>query len=252
MNDSIVDEIMSDLNKPERQKPEIEESKKRIFNLESIIESNVRSLVLIQSNIEENRNLIISNYSSALSINSDLAKKNTKNIMANSISLLSKIITHDENEEKHVEFEKDKVKLEFLSHQIELNEKKLNILKKLSEINSELIKVNEDIMNMNQFIVDFNKKNIQTNKEMMKSEFNCPDISPEIIKKTEDLVIKKASTLEKKSKSNQEIAIALTKKTNENSTSIMKNRNIIHQRRESIMSNSESVEINKSKIFYNI
>ena len=30
----------------------------------------------------------------------------------------------------------------------------------------------------------------------------------------------------------------------------MKNRNIIHQRRESIMSNSESVEINKSKIFY--
>jgi len=28
--------------------------------------------------------------------------------------------------------------------------------------------------------------------------------------------------------------------------------NIIHQRRESIMSNSESVEINKSKIFYNM
>jgi hypothetical protein len=78
MNDSIVNEIMNDLNKPERQKPQIDESKKRIFNLESIIESNVRSLVLIQSNIEENRNLIISNYSSALSINSDLAKKKYK------------------------------------------------------------------------------------------------------------------------------------------------------------------------------
>ena len=86
----------------------------------------------------------------------------------------------------------------------------------------------------------------------MKSDFNCPDISPENIKETEDLVIKKANTLEKKSKSNQEVAIELTKKTNENSTSIMKNRNIIHQRRESIMSNSESVEINKSKIFYNM
>ena len=252
MNDSIVNEIMSDLNKPERQKPQIDESKKRIFNLESIIESNVRSLVLIQSNIEENRNLIISNYSSALSINSDLAKKNTKNILANSVSLLSKIITHDEIEEKYVELEKDKVKLEFLSHQIELNEKRLKISKKISEMNSELIKINEDIMNMNQFIVDFNKKNIQSNKEMMKSDFNCPDISPEKIKETEDLVIKKANTLEKKSKSNQEVAIELTKKTNENSTSIMKNRNIIHQRRESIMSNSESVEINKSKIFYNM
>jgi hypothetical protein len=87
---------------------------------------------------------------------------------------------------------------------------------------------------------------------MMKNDFNCPDISPENIKETEDLVIKKANTLEKKSKSNQEVAIELTKKTNKNSTSIMKNRNIIHQRRESIMSNSESVEINKSKIFYNM
>jgi 4-diphosphocytidyl-2C-methyl-D-erythritol kinase len=79
-------------------------------------------------------------------------------------------------------------------------------------MNSELIKINEDIMNMNQFIVDFNKKNIVSNKEMMKSDFNCPDISRENIKETEDLVIKKANTLEKKSKSNQEVAIELTKK----------------------------------------
>ena len=42
------------------------------------------------------------------------------------------------------------------------------------------------------------------------------------------------------------------KKASENATSIMKNRNIIHQRREAIMTNSDSVEINKSKIFYNI
>ena len=84
MNDSIVNDIMNDLNKPEREKPKIEENKKKIFNLESIIESNVRSLILIQSNIEENRNMIMSNYSSALSINSDLARKNTKNIFENS------------------------------------------------------------------------------------------------------------------------------------------------------------------------
>ena len=45
MNDSIVNDIMNDLNKPEREKPQIEENKK-IFNLESIIESNIRSLVL--------------------------------------------------------------------------------------------------------------------------------------------------------------------------------------------------------------
>ena len=89
MNDSIVNDIMNDLNKPERVKPEIDENKKKIFNLESIIESNIRSLVLIQSNIEENRNMIMSNYSSALSINSDLARKNTKNIFENSFSLHS-------------------------------------------------------------------------------------------------------------------------------------------------------------------
>ena len=61
MNDSIVNDIMNDLNKPEREKPHIEDNKKKIFNLESIIESNIRLLVLIQSNIEENRIMIISN-----------------------------------------------------------------------------------------------------------------------------------------------------------------------------------------------
>lgn len=252
MNDSIVNDIMNDLNKPEREKPHIADNKKKLFNLESIIESNIRLLVLIQSNIEENRNMIISNYSSALSINSDLARKNTKNIFENSYSLISKIISHDDNEERHIELEKDKAKLEYLNHQINLNEKKLNVLQKISELNSELIKVNQDIMKMNQYIVDFNKKNIESNKEMMKSDFNCPDVSSESLKASEDFIIKEADTLEKKSKKNQEIAISLTKKTNENATSVMKNRNIIHQRRESIMSNSESVEINKSKIFYNI
>ena len=63
--------------------------------------------------------MIMSNYSSALSINSDLARKNTKNIFENSVSLISKIITHDDNEEKHLELEKDKVKLEYLNHQID-------------------------------------------------------------------------------------------------------------------------------------
>ena len=52
--------------------------------------------------------MIMSNYSSALSINSDLARKNTKNIFENSFSLISKIITHDDNEEKHLELKKIK------------------------------------------------------------------------------------------------------------------------------------------------
>ena len=55
-------------------------------------------------------------------------------------------------------------------------------------------------MNMNQYIVDFNKKNIQSNKEMMKSDFNCPDVSSESLKESEDFIIKKADTLEKKVK----------------------------------------------------
>ena len=53
---------------------------------------------------------------------------------------------------------------------------------------------------MNQYIVDFNKKNIESNKEMMKSDFNCPDVSSESLKASEDFIIKEADTLEKKSK----------------------------------------------------
>ena len=58
------------------------------------------------------------------------------------MTLLSRILTHDEKEENHVKLEQDKAKLNLLSHQIQLNEKTLNVLKKISELNSELIKVN--------------------------------------------------------------------------------------------------------------
>ena len=42
MNDSIVNEIMSDINKPERQKPQITESKKNTIKLETKNEYNKR------------------------------------------------------------------------------------------------------------------------------------------------------------------------------------------------------------------
>ena len=54
---------------------------KKIFNIETNIDANARALSHIKANIEENRNMIISNYSSALNINTDLAKNNTENIL---------------------------------------------------------------------------------------------------------------------------------------------------------------------------
>jgi hypothetical protein len=252
MNDSIVNEILTDLNKPDREKRVIKESEKKLFNIETNTDANIRSLSQIKSNIEENRNMIISNYSSALNINTDLAKNNTENIFKNKISLLSRIVVNDENEELYISLNKDKVKLEYFSHLITINEKTLKILKLIADINTQLIKINEDIMKINQYIVEFNKENIESNKEMMKSEFSCPSFTEGDIKKSEEENIKLAQDLEKKSKSNQNSIRDLSKQTTENSNSILKNRNLIIQRRDSIMSNSDAIEINKSKIFYNL
>ncbi len=252
MNDSIVKDILTDLNKPDREKRKIKDSEKKIFNIETNIDANARALSHIKANIEENRNMIISNYSSALNINTDLAKNNTENIFKNKISLLSRIIVNDENEELYILQQKDKVKLEYFSHLITINEKTLKILKQIADINSQLIKINEDIMKFNQYIVEFNKKNIESNKEMMKEDNTCPEFTEEDYKKIEEDNKKEAMNLEKKSKFNQNLIRDISKQATENSNSILKNRNLIIQRRESIMSNCDAIEINKSKIFYNL
>lgn len=252
MNDSIVKDIISDLGQKEKKKKVIKEDEKKIFNLESEIDSNIRSLFHIKSTVEDNRNMIISNYISAFNANTNLAKENTRNVFKNKASLLSRIIVNDENEELYIDLQKDRMKLEYFSHLIEVNKKNLEILTKIAEANTQLIQINKQIMELNKYIVEFNKKNIESNKEMMKSDFECPEVSQETLNNQEKDNIKVATELEKKSKGNQEKIKDLSKKSDENNTSILKNRNLILQRRDSIVSNSDSIEVNKSKIFYNI
>ena len=49
---------------------------------------------------------------------------------------------------------------------------------------------------------------------MMNSDFNCPDVSSESLKESENFVLKKADTLRKSKKSRS--CYSIDKKTNEN------------------------------------
>ena len=223
---------------------------KRIFRIDSEIKSNNSLIFQSRQMIEENRSMILNNYTSSFSGNNRLANINTDEIFKNRNSILSKIKKNNIIEENFVVAEKNKAELDFLEHQSKLNSTNLEISKEMSEINTKLIEINKKIMKTNESIVSFNLKQIHHNKNLLEKKIDVTQINE---KKNNSIIqenSEKIKDLENREKINHEELHKLLDKSKENSNSLINNRKEILDRRRSIMSNSETISVNKSKIFY--
>ena len=88
-------------------------TQKIIFQIDSEIKSNNNLISQSRQVIEENRSMILNNYTSSYSGNHSLANKNTEEIFENRNAILLKIKLNNELEEKFVEAEKNKAVVDF-------------------------------------------------------------------------------------------------------------------------------------------
>ena len=223
---------------------------KRIYRIDSEINSNNSLIFQSRQMIEENRSMILNNYTSSFSGNNRLASTNTDEIFNDRNSILLKIKTKDEHERKFIEAEKNKATLDLLQHQSNLNSINLQVSKEMAEINSKLIEINNKIMQANESIVSFNTKQLNHNKNLLEKKFDISKINEDENNSINHNNIKKIEVLENNEKINQEELHKLLNKSKENSNLLLNNRKEILERRSSIMSNRETISVNKSKIFY--
>ena len=226
----------------------IKKNRKSVFNLESGITSNKSRAYATRSTIEENRALILKNYTAAFMGNRQLANQNTDDIFRNRKNILSNFDAKNEIEVNYVESLTNEASIDFLEHRASLNASVLEVNRMMAEVNSKLIAINSKIMNSNQKIVAFNSKNLTENSRVLKAGLsvksaNPPSNAKRIIKNKERL-----AAISKTSSANTKTISNLLKIASNNRAAIEKNSELIHARRKAIEGNQDKISKNQSSV----
>ena len=232
----------------EANKEAIAQNRKTIFKIESEVLSNKALVYQSRSMIEENRLMIMSNYSAAFMGNRQLANANTDEIFSNRAAILQAMDPQDEVQQNYVDAQTNKSNLDFLQHRSGLNASVLEISKKMADINAQLVAINREIMDANKSIVEFNAEQIAANAEMLSGSLSAEKATPasnaEIIA-SNSAVMKGLSA---KASDNRGTILAVLETSEMNAASLMKNKDEINERRIAIMENRKGIADNKAKI----
>ena len=236
------------MNKTKINAKAIMANKKRIFKLDAEVMTNKANAYISRSMIEENRLMILSNYSAAFLGNRQLANSNTDEIFENRKTILDNYNSQNEVEENYINAQKNKAALDFLKHRSALNSSVLKVSEEMASINAKLISINKKIMEANQSIVEFNTKQIAENKSLINGSLNPKKAKPSSNSK----IIKNNSTamkqLEKNVNNNRKIMADLISKSQKNAEELAQNKIQIKQRRNSALANRQKILNNKSLI----
>jgi hypothetical protein len=232
----------------EANKEAIAQNRKTIFKIESEVLSNKALVYQSRSMIEENRLMIMSNYSAAFMGNRQLANANTDEIFLNRAAILQAMDVKDEVQQNYVDAQTNKSNLDFLKHRSGLNASVLEISKKLADVNSELVAINRAIMDANKSIVEFNAEQIAANAEMLDGSLSADKATP--ASNAEIITGNSAAMKELNAKvsDNRGTILAILETSEMNAASLMKNKDEINERRIAIMENRKGIADNKAKI----
>ena len=226
----------------------IRKNRKSVFNLESSITQNKSRAYATRSTIEENRALILKNYTAAFMGNRQLANQNTDDIFRNRKNILANFNAKSDVEVNYVESLTNEASIDFLEHRAELNASVLEVNRMMAEVNAKLIEINSKIMASNEKIVKFNSKNLSDNSRILARGLsaktaNPPSNAKRIIKNKERL-----NKILKESQVNSKTINSLYKIAGNNRSAIEKNAAVIIARRESIEANQAKISQNQSKV----
>jgi hypothetical protein len=201
-----------------------------------------------RSMIEENRLMILSNYSAAFMGNRQLANANTDEIFNNRAAILQGMVAEGDVQENFVNAHTNKSALDFLRHRSSLNSSVLSISEKLAAINTQLVEINREIMNANADIVAFNGEQIAANSEMLNGSLTASSATPESNAQLVAANSKSMADLLANVSKNKGKIDELLETSRSNAEALMKNKEEINERRNSIMENRKGIAENKAKI----
>jgi len=231
-----------------KNKAQIQSNRRKIFELEILINSNKTKVEVCRASIEQNYASIMRNYNAAYMGNHHLANQETDEILRNRLAIMSNMIAEQDVEINFRESMNNKAQLDFLEHKSSVNKTILEVNKQLTDINKKLIELNRMIMKKNEETLQFNTDNLATNEKFLKGEFHPSKATEKDNKKRIDQNTKRCTKIEEVASENQKRIIEIQSKTQTNAIDIMKNSVQISERRERINDLQEKVNENQSSV----
>ena len=229
-------------------KAQIQSNRRKIFELEILINSNKTKVEVCRASIEQNYASIMRNYNASYMGNHHLANQETDEILRNRLAIMSNMLADQDVEINFRESMNNKAQLDFLEHKSSVNKTILEVNKQLSEVNKKLIELNRMIMKKNEETLQFNTDNLATNEKFLKGEFHPSKATEKDNKKRIDQNTKRCIKIEEVASENQKRIIEIQSKTQTNAIDIMKNSVQISERRERINDLQEKVNENQSLV----
>ena len=226
---------------PNTQKDILLRSRKSIRALKKIVTDNKASLYQSRAIIEENRMMILSNYTANFMGNRQLINQNTDDVFSASETMLDALDPQTESESVAVEIFNQRASLDFLSHRSSLTSSVIQISEEMAAVNARLISINRKIMETNNSIIAFNKKQIERNKGYSNNESVLQAATDEMNKRLIDENNQKIEEINISATHNSEEIANLLHSSMENRNRLISNKDEISAARNSILENRELI-----------
>tara|TARA_E500000075_G_scaffold127010_1_gene132228 strand:- start:556 stop:1260 length:705 start_codon:yes stop_codon:yes gene_type:complete len=226
---------------PNTQKDILLRSRKSIRALKKIVTDNKAALYQSRAIIEENRMMILSNYTANFMGNRQLINQNTDDVFSASETMLDALDPQTESESVAVEIFNQRASLDFLSHRSSLTSSVIQISEQMAEVNARLISINREIMETNNSIIAFNKKQIERNKGYSNNESVLQAATDEMNERLIDENNQKIEEINISATRNSEEIANLLHSSMENRSRLISNKDEISAARNSILENRELI-----------
>ena len=226
---------------PNTQKDILLRSRKSIRALKKIVTDNKAALYQSRAIIEENRMMILSNYTANFMGNRQLINQNTDDVFSASETMLDALDPQTESESVAVEIFNQRASLDFLSHRSSLTSSVIQISEQMAEVNARLISINREIMETNNSIIAFNKKQIERNKGYSNDESVLQAATDEMNERLIDENNQKIEEINISATHNSEEIANLLHSSMENRSRLISNKDEISAARNSILENRELI-----------
>lgn len=223
-------------------------NRKALFGLECQVTINKTNAYSTRSAIEENRALILKNYTAAFMGNRQLANQNTDDIFRNRKTILSSLDVQSDVQKNFVESSLNEASIDFLEHRADLNASVLEVNRMMAEVNSKLIEINSRIMKSNESIVAFNSRNLALNSKLLASGLSTGTATPASNAKRIARNKERLAKILKIAKANSATILGLLKIASKNRSAIEKNAATILVRRKGIDDNRKKITQNQAKV----
>lgn len=228
---------------------QIKENKRLIFDLEAIVTDNFAKSMLSLADVEENRALLLRNFTSSFMGNRSLALDNEEDLHRNRLLMIDALETESDVQKDFKGALTNSTSLDQIEYRITVNETLSKITESLSTVNATLKQINDLIMESNENVVTNVDEMISENAawidgqlEQMKNAANSKNNSG--LAHANSLRIEKLRDI---SKSHSEKISELLTRVESETSGILDSGSKIADRKSRIMSAREKVAANQKR-----